>query len=370
VTRRSLATVVLLTLVVVLAAASLAIYLHGMREPPRASPAARETTTTTVAPTAEPALQNAPASEPSTAPAVTSLPTAPTPTAGPRAGGAAGPTDVREVAFARDGRLVVATSVGEVALVDLATGQRQAMQLRAPAPQAIALSGGGEHVAVAHAGGVAVWHAASATVTPLNADGVQAVAFSPDGRSLATGHAGGDLRLWDAIAWTSLATLRPEVGPIRGIAFAPDARWIAVAGQGAAVWDAAAKRPQAKLAPAVVVADVKFSPDGRLLALASPRGVLLYETTFWGAAATLSTDQPATHLAFWRSGTTIVIATADGAIQLWDLATRQRTATLPPAGPVTSFAVGGDDRTIALVIGGTVTLWDATSRTSRQLPTN
>ncbi len=102
-----------------------------------------------------------------------------------------------------------------------------------------------------------------------------------------------------------------------------------------------------------------FSPDGRLLAVTAPGGqIMLLRTTFPISATTLTGAGPASDLAFSPDGRRLAVATPSGA-QLWDMVSRQRTATLTASrGSATaSVPVDGADCTgtvaASFVLGGT-----------------
>ena len=67
------------------------------------------------------------------------------------------------------------------------------------------------------------------------------------------------------------------------------------------------------------VGDIKYSPDGRLLAVASRIGIWLYDVATLQEAAFLTGDTNGIIcVAFSPDGRTFAIGTGDGTIQLWD----------------------------------------------------
>ena len=107
------------------------------------------------------------------------------------------------------------------------------------------------------------------------------------------------------------------------------------------------------------VAEVTFSPDGRLLAVASSIGVYLYAAADLSEVRFLPTDSPVRSVAFSPDGRALASGSDDETIRLWDAASGALLRTL--AGHtdwVLSVAFSPDGR--ALASGswdGTVRLW-------------
>jgi WD40 repeat protein len=290
-----------------------------------------------------------------------------TPTPSPSVVAPSAPADIFAIEFARDGRLMVARRDG-VSLHDLSSGTRTPLAIKLPDVRDVSFSRDGQSIAFAAGDGTPtlIWSIVPQSARNLPAS-AEAVRFAFDSRTLVTGHSNGEVKLWDAIAWNCTATLRVGVGPVRDIAVAPNGGFIAVAGQDVAVWELSAKRLRTKIG-AAECPSVVFSPDSNVIAAAGETGVTLWESVFWQRIATLSPGQPVTRVAYWRSGTSIVMSLADGSVQLWDATTRQRMVALPSRGAIIGFALSPDDRTLATATRSDVTLWDTTTRDPRPLP--
>jgi WD40 repeat protein len=329
-----------------------------------ASPTPSPTTFSTTTSTTSPATPPAP-NEDGVALLPPVTPPAPAPAPAQAAGDAA-----TFAAFAPGGRLLVARASGRLGFVDLATGQRQAIELTLPSPRAVAVSPAGDRIAVANAASADLWHVASSSKTRLAGGDVTALLFGRGGQ-LFTCHAGGELTIRDAPGWTSVATLKPKVGAVTRIAQSPATAHVAVIGAGGggiAVCDAGGDRSvKQRLGADGAWSAIAFAPDGRTLAAAGPAGVAMWDTMLWQRRPAPGGTEPATDVAFWRGGTVLVTAGADGAIRIYDLATRQLMTTLSGRGPVVSLDLADDGRTIAATDASGVSIWDATTRASRRL---
>jgi WD40 repeat protein len=229
-----------------------------------------------------------------------------------------------------DALLATGSSDDSAALWEAASGERRAeLQGHGADVVRLAFSPNGELLASGGADGkILVWGLADPT-TPTPRLGhttvISALAFSADSGSLFASGYDGTLRVWD-LAWGDDAqiVLRGHQGAILAAAQGAGGA-IATAGQDGSVrlWDEARLSAVALLrGPAIEVAGLGFSPDGRGLRVISGYG----DMALWqaGAPAAVTAEGlpnlgDVRELAASADGRHIAVADGEQVIRLWDL---------------------------------------------------
>ncbi|OAI47711.1 hypothetical protein AYO44_09110 [Planctomycetaceae bacterium SCGC AG-212-F19] len=208
------------------------------------------------------------------------------------------------VAFSPDGKLLGSGGYDYTLNVwEVATGKRLwGASDQGYYVQAVAFSPDGKTIASsAGQGGIQLWEAATGKKL-LRLQGhtqvVQSLRFAPDGKTLATASHDGSVRLWDPATGKELFQFKEHKQKVYCVAFAPDGKTIATAdsvdGVGVAqteekdgnctilLWEAATGKVLQRIPKAHLgwVYDLAFSPDGKILASASP-----YRGCLWEAAS-------------------------------------------------------------------------------------
>jgi len=150
----------------------------------------------------------------------------------------------------------------------------------------------------------------------------RAVAFAPNGRLIAAAGDDNEVRVWDAGTGELLAILRGHEATIHSVAFSPDSSRVVTASEDktARVWDVAHGREILILSGhAGIVHCAAYSADGLCIVTASGD----YKAFVWGAASgekqkVLKGHRTAVYsAAFSPDGQSVVTGSSDGTARLW-----------------------------------------------------
>jgi eukaryotic-like serine/threonine-protein kinase len=198
------------------------------------------------------------------------------------------------------------------------------------------------------------------------------LAFSPEGRWLAAGEASGKLTVWEWPAQRAVTNFSVPVEFLGILRFSERGRFLhcAVANNQSQfrirLWRTGdwAEVPL-KGSPFAGLAAIAISPDDQMLAGGYEGGaVKLFRFPLANPEAAWQHNGPVYGVAFSPDGSRLISTSLDGSVMLWDVATREKWATLQGhAASVWAAAFSPDGRRLAS--GGTgpadaVILWDLT----------
>ena len=236
---------------------------------------------------------------------------------------------------------------------------------------ALGFSPDGSLLASGHVDGIVhLWDMAKGEEVPVRLrhdESVGALAFSPDGATLATGSVDSTLRLWDvgaALSGQGRRVLYRQPAPVTALAWAGGGEWI-LTGHTSRVLRLADPHRAKLLAtlrgPEALVNLLVLSPDGSHMAVASQdRCVRLFDLGTREISATLLLKRPASSLCFLADGAFLATVCLENSVHIWDLGARSTSAVLwgPADESYASLALFGDSNHLAAALAdGRIRSW-------------
>lgn len=193
---------------------------------------------------------------------------------------------------------------------------------------------------------------------------VAAVAFSPDGRWLASAGDDKTARVWEVAAGKEMLRLHLHHW-VNAVSFSPDGQHLATAGDDGTVrvWSLAAGEPVTVLRHDGPVRAVVYGPGGSLASGADDGSARVWDLPGGECVREVRHDGPVRAVAF-DAHDRLVSAGDDGTVRGWEAAGSATAYRLVHEDPVLAVATGGAG-TIATASGNRVLLWDPAGHTER-----
>jgi WD40 repeat protein/serine/threonine protein kinase len=296
--------------------------------------------------------------------------------------GDAGRASVYDARFSGDGRrLVSAGADGTARIWDVATGRViKVLDHHGTDVNAAVFSTDESRVATASDDGlVRLWDAATGVVirefTPAHSDEASCLVFTPDGRRLVSGGRDHRVAVWDVATGRALHRRDPQGDWIHSLAMARDGTFALAATETGRIALLELKEPYPVRwlsHPGVAARAIDLAPDGRTLAVAAARDVLLLDLEGKSAERRLRDHHDDVYsVAFAPDGSFLasVGSGGDPPVRIWDMPSGRLREVLPGhTNRVWSIRVCYDGERLATASDdGTIKLWSLVRRPDRTI---
>jgi len=199
---------------------------------------------------------------------------------------------------------------------------------------------------------------------------VVSVAFSADGNTLSGELEQGEIKLWDHRTGEVKKQVAAEEEAPSLVAIAADGQTLAEAGDGTLrVWNVTGEGKRSLPLPSgSSLSAIALSASGQTLAASAGKDIKLLNVATGEVLKTLVRRQTMVNrLEFSNDGRRLASADEDGAIEIWDLASKRIEKTINAGGKVAALRFARDGHTLASATEDhTIVLWDLQSGASRQ----
>ena len=271
------------------------------------------------------------------------------------------------VAFSPDGKLLASGTASTVKLWDVATGGvLKRLSGHSSTVKSVSFSPDGKTLFSQSLDEVKLWDVATGQEIRTfsgHLDQITTMSLSMNGSILATGEDYKTVRLWDV---ASGKALKEFSSPVQLVRFSPDGKILAIQGiDGALVsstklLDVATGKQLGVIPTLRGVLSILFSPDGKSLLVGD-----VIQLKVWDVATCqvreIVNDGGYSSIAFTPDGKSMVGADAENSIKLWDANSGEVARTFRGVDSrVKSLSVSPDGKTLASANIDGVTLWDLT----------
>ncbi len=261
-------------------------------------------------------------------------------------------TTIGRLAWTPDGAAVLTVVGDAVKLVEI-DGRRTRLEIAHPGARDAALDRNGEVLLTAGDGTIRVWDARSGAPLGAFEPGTRASTIATDAaaRVIAVTELQGDLSLWRRTGERLGAIERRRAGYLPDVAVSPDGATIAVGWPGEVALLTVDGRPLGLLAhPGADRPRVAFSDDGARLAAAGGRTVRVWDLASREPTATLASPTPLLDQIAWSPDGRLLAAPAhDDLVHVWDAANGRELLAITGLPPTGRLAFAPDGERIAAV---------------------